>query len=328
MDYLSSTSPGARCDHVLVLVDGVLVLMGGYSDNLVFDDTWYFNITTSRWLQKRTFTHARFPPSCTDDLSLIGDPGSNCTALMWALPLERYSMAPFDVKPWGDQAYYYPDPSGVPYWGILDQGSPLPPPSFPKSLVSPGTPLFPYAGSGPRQYARQFVYRYNGTHNATLVESCMSVKGEPTRGRAKDDGMPYDVLVPQPRRQAPGWDGCRDRADGRADLDQELLWFHPTGRSQHQVVYSPDYRLIVLYGGLGYVRDEASTKAVTHETHALGDMWVYNINRCPANCSHHGSCYFGFCFCDPGYYGVDCSNISCPGDYCYYNQVTLEQVGR
>ena len=51
-----------------------------------------------------------------------------------------------------------------------------------------------------------------------------------------------------------------------------------------------------------------------------------DIDRCPNNCSRHGSCYYGYCFCDEGFYGVDCSNVSCPGDYCYYHPDTHEQV--
>ncbi|CAN0484135.1 unnamed protein product, partial [Laminaria digitata] len=39
------------------------------------------------------------------------------------------------------------------------------------------------------------------------------------------------VFIPQPRRLAPGWDGCRDRQDGREDLDQGLMWEHPGHRS-------------------------------------------------------------------------------------------------
>jgi hypothetical protein len=28
-------------------------LAGGFADNYVYDDTWYFNITSRRWLQKK-----------------------------------------------------------------------------------------------------------------------------------------------------------------------------------------------------------------------------------------------------------------------------------
>lgn len=30
-----------------------LVFSGGFSDNYIYDDTWYFNITSKRWLQKK-----------------------------------------------------------------------------------------------------------------------------------------------------------------------------------------------------------------------------------------------------------------------------------
>ena len=29
------------------------MLLGGFADNFIYDDTWYFNITSSRWLQKK-----------------------------------------------------------------------------------------------------------------------------------------------------------------------------------------------------------------------------------------------------------------------------------
>jgi hypothetical protein len=77
------------------------------------------------------------------------------------------------------------------------------------------------------------------------------------------------------------WDGCRDRSDQRTDLPNELLWAHPTSRSQHNVVYSPDYQFVILYGGLGYRRPELPVQNETYHTYALNDMWQYNINRCP-----------------------------------------------
>jgi len=128
LDFVSEINPGPRCDHTLVLVDNVLILMGGFNDNTVYDDTWYFNLTTSRWLQKKTFTHALFPPKCTDDLDYIKK--HNCTHLMWTKPLERDDKSPFDPLPYGQQHYYYPDPTYGPYWGVLEQGA-SPPAYFP-----------------------------------------------------------------------------------------------------------------------------------------------------------------------------------------------------
>ena len=44
------------------------------------------------------------------------------------------------------------------------------------------------------------------------------------------------------------------------------------------------------------------------------------------NCSNRGDCYYGFCFCDVGYWGEDCSNSSCPGTSCFYEEDTHDQV--
>ena len=54
MEYPSSaTVPDARTDMVLLLVEDVLFMHGGYADNFYYDDTWYFNITTMAWLEKK-----------------------------------------------------------------------------------------------------------------------------------------------------------------------------------------------------------------------------------------------------------------------------------
>jgi hypothetical protein len=203
VEHVSEASPGPRMEHTLMLVDNILVLMGGYDDNVVYDDTWYFNITTHRWLRKETFVHALWPSSCTDDLALINDPASNCTELLWTQALKRDDFSPFELRPWGEQPYYYPDPDNGRAWSILDKGQ-APPAGFKHMGPRPGTPVFPYAATAPRQYARPFVYRYNGSHSALLHEYCLSVKGEPTRDTPLDGKAGRanaTVLVPQPRRQ-------------------------------------------------------------------------------------------------------------------------------
>lgn len=55
-------------------------------------------------------------------------------------------------------------------------------------------------------------------------------------------------------------------------------------------------------------------------------MWYYNLYHCINNCSLHGVCDYGFCFCDVGYYGLDCSNTSCPGTFCMYDENSHEQL--
>lgn len=141
-----------------------------------------------------------------------------------------------------------------------------------------------------------------------------SVFGQPTRF-ATLDGMAgrsdVNVFVQQPRRAAPGWDGCRDRWDGRNDLPAELVWKQPSQRAGHRMIFSDRHRLMLVYGGTGTVREQLPALDITHETQVNGDMWQFHIDVCPKNCSDHGSCWFGHCYCDEGFYGVDCSNCKC-----------------
>ncbi len=58
-------------------------------------------------------------------------------------------------------------------------------------------------------------------------------------------------------------------------------------------------------------KTHSTTPAVTY-----GDLWTYSLTNCIKNCSLHGLCSYGRCHCDDGYYGLDCSNISCPGTTC------------
>ena len=43
------------------------------------------------------------------------------------------------------------------------------------------------------------------------------------------------------------------------------------------------------------------------------------MHNCARNCSGNGVCTDGFFECDPGYYGIDCSNATCPGSACKYD---------
>ena len=124
-----------------------------------------------------------------------------------------------------------------------------------------------------------------------------------------------------------------------------LMWSQPAQRSMHRGVWSNKHRLFLIFGGTGYTewkRDPYRPRPTgygVNDTVEIGyksggslysgvisDMWVWFRDVCPNNCSYHGKCFYGTCLCDEGYYGVDCSNTSCPGDYCYYDDQTLQQV--
>eukprot|EP00516_Mucochytrium_quahogii_P005465 CAMPEP_0203750778 /NCGR_PEP_ID=MMETSP0098-20131031/4957_1 /ASSEMBLY_ACC=CAM_ASM_000208 /TAXON_ID=96639 /ORGANISM=" , Strain NY0313808BC1" /LENGTH=764 /DNA_ID=CAMNT_0050640219 /DNA_START=611 /DNA_END=2901 /DNA_ORIENTATION=+ len=134
------------------------------------------------------------------------------------------------------------------------------------------------------------------------------------------------VIHNQTRRRSPGWDGCRDRHDGRRDLPWDLQWQQPLQRSHHSVAYHDEFKMMLVYGGHGMETERLERVDYTFDTATKGDLWQYRMHQCINNCSNNGHCRFGNCRCNSGYYGIDCSNHSCPGDFCYYNEETQEQV--
>lgn len=242
---------------------------------------------------------------------------------------------PFKIVPYSSQEYYWPDDQHGPYFGIFDRGdmgsngsSTFTSSLTEEDLVASGTPLVPFAATGLMQSVRPYIFTFNGSHNATLYERCTSAFAEPTRGREVDGeyGRASDrVLIAQPRPRKPGWDGCRHRYDGRTDLSGGLQYVQPLPRYSHRAVFHENTSEILMYGGLAYDFQQPKTYENTWDSSTLSDMWYYNLNHCSNNCTDHGDCYFGFCKCHVGYYGSDCSNTSCPGTFCYYDEYTNEQ---
>ncbi|CBN78621.1 conserved unknown protein [Ectocarpus siliculosus] len=319
----SPTQPTPRMNHMMVMVDHILVVFGGFYFNHHYDDTWFFNTTTSYWLEKSSHVHAVYPANCTDDLLYIEE--NNCTELLWPNDLERDQDSPWDVLPYAEQPNYYPDGEFARYYGVHTKGDI----GSREALFSVGSPLPPYMATAPRQHVRRYVHAFNDTHSAVLYEWCTSVLGEPTRDTTLDGlfgRSDSPVFVSQPRRQAPGWDGCRDREDGRTDLDQGLMWEHPGHRSDAQAVYSKKHAMVLMYGGQGYSDWQTPSVNITTATSVLSDFWVLGMSECASNCSFHGDCSYGSCSCHDGFFGLDCSNASCPGDFCYYEETTHVEV--
>eukprot|EP00520_Triparma_pacifica_P000336 CAMPEP_0118648420 /NCGR_PEP_ID=MMETSP0785-20121206/9146_1 /TAXON_ID=91992 /ORGANISM="Bolidomonas pacifica, Strain CCMP 1866" /LENGTH=1030 /DNA_ID=CAMNT_0006540611 /DNA_START=234 /DNA_END=3323 /DNA_ORIENTATION=+ len=207
------------------------------------------------------------------------------------------------------------------------------------SMLSEGTPIAPFSATGPRQYARKYNItdkmparflndpRLNATAlDGVIWEKCTSGKGVPTDMSPSLDGMygrsSIKIEIDQPKRQRYGWDGCREE---NVPEGQEL-WKFPRSRSDHTATYYEAEGLLLFYGGVGYTEKQEASLEVTHNTEVLNDFWTFNINNCNNNCSNHGRCDYGNCICDKGFYGLDCSNSSCPGSFCYYDEVTGEQI--
>lgn len=334
-------NPERRSEHTLSLSEDILILHGGYYDKRFFNDTYYYFIETNRWLRKTEYVEADFPRGCIDDFEVIQhDP--TCIKLTDPAKLVRSDKSTGairyqEVLPFKDQNGYTPDSKHSHYFGIVDDAELFVHEMREKYLedkvrdekgnlvwiqsdVPDGTPIAPAAATGPRQYARLRQVQYNQTTLLDVWEWCVTAKGEPTRDRLLDGrhGRGSDsIFLAQPKRKSPGWDGCRD-----------LLWKHPQSRSGHASIFidAPHHALLI-YGGLGHVGeiDSSTYEWPTEETKVLDDLWTFGIFDCHKNCSQHGICLNGFCRCDPGYYGLDCSNITCPGTTCHYDQDQVQQ---
>jgi len=246
---LSPRRPSGRTEHTMLLSMNTLLLQGGFAVNHHMNDTWIFNITTWRWLQKTTFERARYPANCTTDADFIEDPSNGCFALRWPRDRQREVYWPFEPTDDRRQKWYAPDftrgNTTNAYYGILDRGehievgrllgngSRFSSPGKYGQTSPDGTPIVPYAKTGPRQFVRNvsadeamllglpFNFSRPWELNVTVYERCTSVYGEPTRGTLLDGvagRSAESVMVAQPRRQRPGWDGCRDRCEHRVCL--------------------------------------------------------------------------------------------------------------
>jgi hypothetical protein len=299
---LSDSNPAARMDHKMILADQILILFGGYSHNHHYGDTWLFNASAERWLEKKYFVHERYPANCTDDIEYIASNESECFRLEWTQPMSLDERNRWEVASSRDQNFYVPDEEWGKcfgkYYGIIDRGA-----ATPDETADHGTPLVPYAATGPNQFVmglrwwplvhnygadragedtrtgvfreddygtaidkddeitdkerfdnrcdkwrgRLRSYMKNETVNGTVYERCTSVYGEPTRSSAlipprDTDGIAgraaEPIFLSQPRKQAPGWDGCRDRDDGDKSLPQELVYLYPSQLSDHTMIYT------------------------------------------------------------------------------------------
>jgi len=296
----SSSLPPGRAEHIMVWSGLVFMIFGGYRSNHLFEDFWQFDPKIDVWLEKKTFVHGLYPETCkTDPL-----------ADMWS---KNDVVSDEMLEAWRDDYLKAnPDETQAAFKRI-----PIPTDKDGNKMKV--------------DQARLLKDRY---HLNTFVGSR---DGQPTRAQlaefeVKQDNLggryDYEMFVPQPGRRSYGWDGCRDRVDKQYNLEKVMQWERPLNRWGHKAVFAPDHRLFLMFGGQAYLKSEFKADNVTHPTSIVSDLWEYSLDACPLNCSNQGDCIDGYCFCHDGYYGLDCSNISCPGDFCYYDPQTKEQICR
>jgi hypothetical protein len=46
---------------IFELLNDEILMHGGFANNYLYDDMWYYNITSNRWLEKKTFVYPKYP---------------------------------------------------------------------------------------------------------------------------------------------------------------------------------------------------------------------------------------------------------------------------
>ena len=92
----------------------------------------------------------------------------------------------------------------------------------------------------------------------------------------------------------------------------------------------------VLYGGsiwensdLEQYRDYSSGTVLSDDQlfAIIDNLWVLYSSLCYLDCSNHGTCDYGRCICDSGYWGKACQYEYCPNSFCYTDlDIFVEQV--
>ena len=95
----------------------------------------------------------------------------------------------------------------------------------------------------------------------------------------------------------------------------------PSPRGGAAVVADAATGGLLLFGGSALVGGGASASG-TETAAPSAELWSWSPGACARNCSGRGACALGGCVCARGWYGVDCSNATCPGSACAVDATT------
>jgi hypothetical protein len=188
------------------------------------------------------------------------------------------------------------------------------------SDFAPATPSNPLPLQARKDVAPDGSFTFYFSSQLEITRGYTGVNGSPALDGLY--GRPSAPLFKTIQRRATfGWDGCTDRLDGRTDLPYgEVNFLAPSARTSHRAIWSHRYGILFVFGG------EQSSGRGDGSSLQVADTWAWFRDACPFNCHTKGACYWGHCYCAAGFYGLDCSNRTCPGSVCQYNTADHTQT--
>lgn len=313
-EVTSPSAPPARYLHTMVASGNTLLMFAGYRSNEYFNDFWHFNVDTLYWNLKEDHVHALLPDTCTADQAV---PDDQPTPKQYALPVQYAGKTSVSGIPTLLKAHAFDTTDRLDgKFGRPSEHRLIPT----RRKASPGW-------DGCRDRSDGFpISKFYVEH----IGDGKTPRINPDTGAPFY--LPYDDPAAIPLRDA-ATGGYLGKPIEEIFLNK-LLYLEPVQRAQHATTYAevvipgnkvPE-RIFLMAGGIGPANYELKSLSFTNAFRTDFEVFAFKVDKCINDCSGRGDCLFGFCICYNGFYGADCGNITCPGDFCYYDADTHQQV--
>ena len=298
------SGPRARHSASLVTYGSSLYMFGGYSfggkssyaalyptgnvsnypsllTKYYRDDLWVYNITNNTWAQLQPAIRGVAPSARAGHGAAVSSRGGDAL------------MVVFGGTTWDDQvgdAWQYNFSSGA--WTPLTGDGTFPSRRMAMVLVPVGQDTYTTPGQGPQSGRLLLGFGFGCQRGANYTAASQS-------------------FVMHTLTSLGGYTGY-DSALSRSGNGSITAFGSYVNASTGNTMYSPTPDLWV----------EASAEyGEKYCTSELDDLWEYSPTACPSDCSRHGTCSYNACICDPGFWGSDCSLVTCPNSTCTFNYV-------
>eukprot|EP00744_Colponema_vietnamica_P007828 GILI01011224.1.p1 GENE.GILI01011224.1~~GILI01011224.1.p1 ORF type:complete len:932 (-),score=126.28 GILI01011224.1:811-3606(-) len=309
---LSSDIPEPRVDARLTSWRDILILTGGRSQDDLATDFWIYNITTNTWTKMFLFTDY----TTFDDYS-YGDIIYNITQIQTNTSIvdnnkDNYLFtsygygSPFDHILRASRANY--DTEAEDGWVDLDAVIPQGRQEHTIVWSDSIQGFVMYGGFGWKptdlvasDYREDIRRRFEEACLAEFAARQVQMKEVMARNEywVKESYTVFEQV---------------NNTDPTTSALFPLVWANVTRERlvKKTIVGNPCY-------------DPDVYQLVINRADYFKGLYIFKPFECFHSCSGHGSCFMGHCACQDGFWGVDCSLLNCPNDFCYRDVYTYEQ---